>query len=67
MSARELSAVWQEEGRFAPDEEVTVWVEPDDPELATTVALGELMDIIGRRARARGLTEEKLETILHEG
>jgi len=65
--AKELPPAWREEGRFAPDEQVTVWIEPEDPELAAAASLRDLMDIIGRRAQERGLTEEKLDTILDEG
>ena len=66
ITARELPPSWQQEGRFAPDDRVTVWVEPEDAELATASSLSALMDTIGRRAEARGLTPEKLKTILHE-
>jgi hypothetical protein len=66
VSARELPPEWQKEGEFAPDEQVSVWIEPTDAELAATVSLGELMDVIGRRAQARGLTDETLETILYD-
>lgn len=67
ISARELPIGWQTEGQFDPNERVTVCVQPDDPELAAAIVLGELMDVIGRRAQVRGLTEERLETILYEG
>lgn len=66
VSARDLPRAWQEEGRFLPDERVSVWVEPDDPEFAAAVTLDNIMDIIGRRAQERGLTEEKLESILND-
>ena len=66
IEARELPVSWQEEGRFAPHEQVTVRIEPADPELANASSLAELMNIIGRRAQSRGLTEEKLREILDE-
>lgn len=66
IEARELPASWREEGRFLPDEQVTVRIEPAEPELERASSLAELMNIIGRRAQARGLTEEKLREILDE-
>ncbi len=67
IEARELPASWQEEGRFAPNEQVMVRIEPVDPELVGAQSLVELMSIIGRRSLSRGLTEEKLREILDEG
>jgi len=64
--ASELPAAWREEGGFAPTDRVVVRVEPDDPELANAARLAEVMEIVGRRARARGLTEEKLAELLDE-
>jgi hypothetical protein len=66
VEARELPKVWREEGRFAPDQRLTVVIEPEDPELATAASLEAVMDIIGRRATDRGLTEERLAEILNE-
>ena len=66
LKARELPLEWQQEGSFTPDEQVTVCIEPADPELARAASLEALMDIIGHRAQARGLTVEKLQEILHE-
>jgi hypothetical protein len=43
-----------------------VRIEPVDPELADAGSLAELMNIIGRRAQSRGLTEGKLREILDE-
>ena len=53
IEARQLPASWQEEGRFAPNEQVMVRIEPVDPELAGAGSLAELMNIIGRRAQSR--------------
>jgi hypothetical protein len=64
--ARELPAEWSERERFAPDDRVNVWIEPDDEELGRAASLQQLMDIIGERAKARGLTPEKLDRILHD-
>ena len=64
--ASDLPAAWREEGGFAPTDRVVVRVEPDDPELAKAARLVEVMEIVGRRARARGLTEEKVAEILDE-
>lgn len=66
LPARDLPAAWREEGQFRPDDRVTVTIEPEDPELAAAGSLIEVMNIIGRRAQARGLTEEKLQEILNE-
>jgi hypothetical protein len=66
VEARELPKAWREEGRFAPDQRVTVVIEPEDPELAAASSLEAVMDIIGRRATERGLTEERLAEILNE-
>jgi hypothetical protein len=63
--ARELPLEWQEEGRLGPEDRVTVWIEPEDQELARAGSLRELMDVIGRRAEQRGLSEEKLAEILN--
>jgi hypothetical protein len=41
-------------------------IEPEDPELAAAASLEAVMDIIGRRATERGLTEERLAEILNE-
>ena len=66
VSARELPASWPERARFAPDDRVVVWIEPEDEELACAQSLQQVMDIIGERAKARGLTPEKLDRILHD-
>jgi len=66
LAARELPPEWREQGRFTPDERVTVVIEPEDPELANAASLGELMSVIGRRAQERGLTEAKLHDILDD-
>ena len=66
IPAGQLPQEWQAEGQFAVDQEVTVWIEPSDPELAAAISVSDLMETIGRRAQARGLTEEKLATILYE-
>jgi hypothetical protein len=42
VAARELPPEWREQGRFAPDERVTVVIEPEDPELANAASLAEL-------------------------
>jgi hypothetical protein len=67
--ARELPDEWRRAGAFAPDERVTVLIEPEaaDRELAAAGSLVEVMDIIGRRASARGLSEAKLREILGQG
>ena len=64
--ARELPEAWREEGRFAPDQRVTIVIEPDDPELAAAASLEAIMDVISRRARDRGLTGKKFAEILNE-
>jgi hypothetical protein len=64
VEARELPKAWREEGRFAPDQRVVI--EPEDPELAAAASLEAVMDIVGRRATERGLTEERLAEILNE-
>jgi hypothetical protein len=66
VMARELPKAWREEGRFAPDQRVTVVIEPEDPELAAAASLEAVMDIISRRGAQRGLTEERLAEILDE-
>jgi hypothetical protein len=66
VSARELPAEWPERKRFAPDDRVIVWIEPEDEALGRAASLQQLMDIIGERAKARGLTHEKLDRILHD-
>jgi hypothetical protein len=66
LPARELPAAWPERERFAPDDLVTVWIEPEDEELARAASLQRVMDIIGERAQARGLTPEKLDAILND-
>ena len=67
VAARELPPEWREQGRFTPDERVTVVIEPEDPELAGAASLAELMTLVGRRAQGRGLTEAKLRAILDDG
>jgi hypothetical protein len=67
VSARELPAAWPERERFAPDDRVVVWIELEDEELGRATSLQQLMDIIGERAKARGLTPGKLDRILHDG
>jgi hypothetical protein len=66
LPASELPIEWQREGEFAPEDEVHVRIEPKDTELAEAASLAALMDIIGRRMQARGLTPEKLEDILRD-
>jgi hypothetical protein len=66
VMARELPEAWREGGRFAPDQRVTLMIEPEDPDLAAAASLEAVMDIIGRRSTERGLTEEKLAEILDE-
>jgi hypothetical protein len=66
IAAHELPEAWREEGRFAPDQRVTVVIEPEDLELAAAASLEAVMDIISRRATERGFTEEKLAEILNE-
>ena len=66
MQARDLPTTWREEGKFAPDDLVTMHIEPADRELAGALSLEAMMDVIGRQAQERGLTEEKLAAILDE-
>jgi hypothetical protein len=66
VKASELPVQWREEGQLDPEQRVMVVIEPEDPELAVAGSLEEIMDIISRRAEARGLTEEKLAEILSE-
>ena len=66
LSASELPVAWQREGEFLPTDLVRVRIEPDDAELAQAANLVEVMRIVGRRARARGLTQERLDEILNE-
>ena len=67
VAARALPPDWRKEGGFNPDETVTVWVESEDPELAAAASLESVMDLIGERARARGLTDDALNSILNDG
>jgi hypothetical protein len=66
LAARELPAAWPEREQFAPDDRVIVWIEPEDEELRRAASLQQVMDIIGARAKARGLTPNKLDRILHD-
>lgn len=66
VKARDLPKEWREREQFGPDETVTIYIEPEDPELAQASNLSEIMDLIGKRAQERGLTDEKLEEILAE-
>ena len=66
IPASELPIAWQREGDFAPTDQVRVRIEPEDSELAEAANLVEVMRIVGQRARARGLTQEKLDEILKE-
>lgn len=70
MKARDLPAEWRKQGGFAPEDQVRVRVEPDDPELAAARSLNEVMDVIGGRAEKRakklGITPEELNKILDE-
>lgn len=66
LRASELPVAWQREGAYAPTDKVRVRIEPDEPELAEAATLPEVMRIVGRRARARGLTPAKLEDILRD-
>jgi hypothetical protein len=66
VSASDLPASWPEREQFAPDDRVIVWIEPEDEELARAASLQQLMDIIGERAKARGLTPNKLDRILND-
>ena len=58
VPARELPATWPEREQFAPDDLVTVWIELEDAELERAASLRQVMDILGERAKARGLTRE---------
>lgn len=66
LPASELPIEWQREGNFAPTDRVLVRIEPEDRELDEAANLVDAMRIVGRRARARGLTQEKLDEILNE-
>jgi ribosome-binding protein aMBF1 (putative translation factor) len=66
VMARELPRAWRQEDGFAPDQRVTVVIEPEDSELAAAASLEAVMDIISRRAAERGLSEEQLAEILNE-
>lgn len=66
VPAGELPASWPEREQFAPDDLVTVWIEPEDAELERAVSLRQVMDIVGKRAKARGLTPKKLDPILND-
>ena len=66
VPARELPASWPEREQFAPDDLVTIWIEIEDAELERATSLRQVMDIIGERAKARGLTPEKLDAILND-
>lgn len=66
LPASELPAAWQREGAFAPTDQVRVRIELDDPELAEAKSFVDVMRIMGRRARAQGLTEDKLDAIMNE-
>jgi hypothetical protein len=66
VPARELPVTWPEREQFAPDDLVTVWIELEDAELERATSLRQVMDIIGERAKARGLTPKKLTAILND-
>jgi hypothetical protein len=66
VMARELPEAWREAGGFAPDQRVTVVIEPEDSELAAAASLEAVMDIISQRATERGFTEAKLAEMLNE-
>lgn len=70
IPASDLPAEWREQGGFAPDEQVRVLVEPDDPELAAASSLKEVMNVIGKRAEQRaqeqGMTPQDLTNIIDE-
>ncbi len=66
LPASELPVAWQREGEFAATDRVRVRIEPEDVDLAEAANLIEVMRIVARRARARGLTQEKLDEILNE-
>jgi hypothetical protein len=65
VMARELPEAWRA-GGFAPDQRVTVVIEPEDSELAAAASLEAVMDIISQRATERGFTEAKLAEMLNE-
>jgi hypothetical protein len=46
MRARDLPPEWQNQGGYAPDDQVRIQVEPHDPELAAAGSLRELIDVI---------------------
>jgi hypothetical protein len=64
--ARELPSTWPERDEFAPEDRVTVWIEPEDAELERATTLAQLMDLISARAQARGLTQRKLKALLND-
>ena len=66
VPARGLPATWSEREQFAPDDLVTVWIELEDAELERAASLRQVMDILGERAKARGLTPRKLAAILND-
>jgi hypothetical protein len=66
VMARELPKAWPERDQFAPEDRVTVWIEPADAELDTATTLAGLMDLISTRARSRGLDPAKLKAALDE-
>ena len=65
VPARELPASWPEREQFAPDDLITVWIELEDAELERATSLRQVMDIVGERAKARGLTPKRLDAILN--
>ena len=65
VRASELPRDWQRE--FAdPGQIVSVTITDVDPQLDEAGSLSEVMDVIGKRAEKRGLTEKILKDILHE-
>ncbi len=65
IKAGELPRDWARD--FAdPDQPVRVTITEIDPELEDAKSLSEVMDLIGARARERGLTPEILDDIVHE-
>jgi hypothetical protein len=52
--------------RLDPDQRYTVTVTAEDDELAGAASLEHVMDIVGKRARARGLTPELLNNLLKD-
>jgi len=52
--------------RLDPDQRYTVTVTAEDDELAGAASLEQVMDIVGKRARARGLTPELLNNLLKD-